>query len=268
MLYCPKCGTANRRGSRFCNECGELLPMHTGLRCPMCGAMNPVQNAYCDQCNARIVPMSSSEQPESGQPSIRGVSLPAISFGEKPPIPEPLDAASPEGVVGKAEADDRLTQFRETPDESKAETSAEDADDWLSQLRDLSTEPVEEPAGEPLEEGETDSWIAQLRDLTTEEEPTIAHELKTEAEPIEPVEMPDWLQGLAPLGTEGPPAETGAGPALSAFEETAPEMPAPAEVPDWLQDLAPAEPAPAAAERPIPSEAGWAFPEFEAEQAV
>jgi len=26
MLYCPHCGTSNREGSKFCNNCGELLP--------------------------------------------------------------------------------------------------------------------------------------------------------------------------------------------------------------------------------------------------
>jgi hypothetical protein len=26
MIYCPKCGTANRDGSKFCNECGGRLP--------------------------------------------------------------------------------------------------------------------------------------------------------------------------------------------------------------------------------------------------
>ena len=223
--------------------------------------MNPIQNAYCDQCNARIVPMS-AEQPESGQPSIRGVSLPTIPLDEKPSIPEPLDAASPEDTFGEAEeADGWLAQFREASDEGEAEIAAEGTDGWLSQLRDSSAEPVEkpaeEPAGGPLEEGEPDNWLVQLRDSAAEEEPAFAHEPAAEAEPVEPVEMPDWLQGLAPLGTEEPPAE----PAAAAAEGFAPsegegafEMPAPAEVPDWLQDLAPAEPAAAAAEGLAPSE--------------
>ncbi|MBO9371341.1 MAG: zinc ribbon domain-containing protein, partial [Chloroflexi bacterium] len=55
MIYCPKCGTANRQGSKFCNECGGPLPT-TGLRCPMCGAMNPTGNLFCDRCHTRLIP--------------------------------------------------------------------------------------------------------------------------------------------------------------------------------------------------------------------
>ena len=65
----------------------------------------------------------SSEQPESGQPSIRGVSLPTIPLDEKPSASEPLDAVPPEDTFGEAEeAPDWLTQFREASDEGGAET--------------------------------------------------------------------------------------------------------------------------------------------------
>jgi predicted nucleic acid-binding Zn ribbon protein len=73
MVYCPKCGTANPRESRFCNECGAPLPIRTALRCPMCGTMNPVGNTYCDRCRARLIPMavSPAEEAEPQQAPMR-----------------------------------------------------------------------------------------------------------------------------------------------------------------------------------------------------
>jgi hypothetical protein len=246
MLYCPKCGSANRRGSRFCNECGEMLPMHTGLRCPMCGTMNPVQNAYCDQCNARIVPMTAPSEKEPGreQPPIRGLSLPTISLDEQPPPVAPQKQDTEEGTG------DWLAQLRDSTDEDEMETLAtegeeEGTEDWLGQLRE-STEEVEEGA----------DWLAQLRDSAGTEEDVPSAEPEAAAEPVEPTEIPDWLRDMGPVGVEQPPAEaeaaavTGVEPAdqRPVTEEAVSEMPTPAEVPDWLQDLAPAEPVPSVAE--------------------
>ena len=56
MIYCPSCGTANREGSRFCNDCGATLSGVPGRRCPMCSTMNPMENTVCDKCGARLVP--------------------------------------------------------------------------------------------------------------------------------------------------------------------------------------------------------------------
>ena len=194
MINCPKCGTANIRGSRFCNECGELLPTHTMLCCPMCGAMNPIGNAYCDKCDARIIPLTaSSSEEERGRDPVKGLSLPTIPLEEKKEQP-----------VG------------EVIEEVGAEEEA--AEGWLAQLRASTTEEAEKP------------------------------EPESAAEPVEPVEIPDWLRDLGPIGTvtevtpteEQPAAET---PPEAAPEETAPAMPAPApaEIPDWLQEIAPSE---------------------------
>jgi hypothetical protein len=246
-----------------------MLPMHTGLRCPMCGAMNPVQNAYCDQCNARIVPMTvpSAEESEGEQPAIRGVSLPTIPFDEKPSTAEPVEAEPPEGAIETEEANGWLAQLRDSAGEDEMGTlptgEEEGAEDWLTQLRDSSAEPAEEPAEEPArepeEEGAAGDWLAQLRDSAAEEEIAAAPEPEATVEPTEPVEMPDWLRDLGPVGVAEPPAETTPEPAPSPAEKAAPEpaaeMPAPAEVPEWLQELAPAEPAPSPAEEAAPEPA-------------
>jgi hypothetical protein len=265
MLYCPKCGTANRRGSRFCNECGEMLPMHTGLRCPMCGAMNPVQNAYCDQCNARIVPLTvpGAEEMKDESSPIRGLSLPTIPHGETPAAAEPQE-------VKAEEAEDWLARSQDSGEgeaEPQAPQEEEGAQDWLTRLR--------VPTAGTAEESKVEDWLAQLRGSTAEEIPTPEPEAEF-AEPSEPVEIPDWLRGMEPMVSAEQPSTAAPEqpqelapiepapetiPAEPEPEEAAFETPtlAPAEVPEWLQELAPAEPAPekAAAE---PEEAASEIP--------
>ncbi len=283
MIYCPKCGTANRRGSRFCNECGELLPAQTTLRCPMCGAMNPVGNAYCDRCNARIIPLGSQSTEEQEPTPLKGLSLPTI------PLREQWEQ-QPSQEVQPAGEEDWLAQLRglaeqETPQVSEAETTEPPArprgwaaeeptpgigaggmEDWLAQLRG-STGPESPAAGGETEEAA--DWLSQLRTAATEEARA------PEGPPAipEPAEIPDWLRGLGPV--EAAPtrreerAEAPKAPVIPEvpFEETAPVKPppAPAEMPDWLREIArptaapagiefepetPAKPAPAPAEMP------------------
>ncbi len=213
MIRCPKCGTLNRDGSRFCNECGAPL-QHTKTRCPVCGALNPVGNLFCDRCHARLVPLEvppeaasplSSSPPPSSSPALKGISLPSRAVA-------PDDAASeiPDWLFD-------LTQEQSVPEleELEAPAPAEGLPDWLSGL--APEEPTAEPEVAPAA-GETPDWLSGL----APEEPT--------AEPEAPApaadETPDWLSGLAP---EEPTAE--------------PEAPAPAEgLPDWLSGLAPEEP--------------------------
>lgn len=63
MIYCPDCGTANRGGSKYCNECGCRLepPPH---KCPACDALNPAGSEACAACGAGLLsaPGSAPEQ--------------------------------------------------------------------------------------------------------------------------------------------------------------------------------------------------------------
>jgi hypothetical protein len=54
MIYCPICGTNNRHGSKFCNECGTELRERGQIRCPACGKMNPTGAAACDSCGEEL----------------------------------------------------------------------------------------------------------------------------------------------------------------------------------------------------------------------
>jgi hypothetical protein len=216
MVTCPKCGTANPRGSRFCNECGEPLPLRTALRCPMCGTMNPVTNVYCEKCRARLTPMAAPRSEESEREEAR--------------ISEPLSAT--------------------VPREEERERQGEDSTERLGEEKEEEVGPQD--------------WLAQLRASAAEE----AEEPETIDEPIEPVEIPDWLRGMGAIDAEAetepseepPPAEVPLGveeqaPTTrppSATEEPIPTPPlVPADIPDWLQEMAPTE---AVEPEPLPEE--------------
>src|SRR5438034_736061 len=61
MIYCPTCSTANREGSKFCNECGANLQTASLLRCPNCGDMNPSSHTNCMNCGAALVVQAEPE---------------------------------------------------------------------------------------------------------------------------------------------------------------------------------------------------------------
>lgn len=50
MIYCPGCGTANREGSRYCNQCGASLSEQGTLACPRCHTPNSIEADHCQAC--------------------------------------------------------------------------------------------------------------------------------------------------------------------------------------------------------------------------
>jgi len=127
--------------------------------------------------------------------------------------------------------------------EEKREPQIED------QVEEIRTQ--EETAGD---------WLTQLRSSAVEK----AEVPETMAEPVEPVDIPDWLRDMGPVdvatratpGEEQPTMEapllegealTMPSPAVTGVTERLQEL-APAEIPDWLQRVAPPEAAPPAAE--------------------
>lgn len=58
MISCPGCGTSNRRGSKFCGQCGLPLEPTPEIGCPECHRLNPSDSIYCAFCGARVVPLS------------------------------------------------------------------------------------------------------------------------------------------------------------------------------------------------------------------
>ena len=105
---------------------------------------------------------------------------------------------------------------------------------------------VEDVTGEArVEEEIAEDWLARLR-ASAVEEAEGPEEPEITAESVEPVEIPDWLRGLGPIGVEA--GEVAAPEVAPPTVEAAPEapvseppVPAPAEIPDWLREAAPPE---------------------------
>jgi predicted nucleic acid-binding Zn ribbon protein len=60
-VRCPKCGSDNPGGKKFCGDCGAPLANH----CPKCGTENPPGKRFCGDCGAAL----SADNAETRQPS-------------------------------------------------------------------------------------------------------------------------------------------------------------------------------------------------------
>jgi hypothetical protein len=95
-VYCSRCNTANREGSRFCNNCGEALATPAEATCPQCQAPVLSGSTFCHRC---------------------GAELPAAAAPDVTP-PEPITETDSEGEDQGADESDviSLDQVPATPD--------------------------------------------------------------------------------------------------------------------------------------------------------
>jgi membrane protease subunit (stomatin/prohibitin family) len=81
VVICPKCGSQNRVGQRFCGSCGTSLEPAKTVKCPNCGAEVPENMKFCGNCGKPMVPQ------EVKCPKCGAVNQPGIKFcgncGEK-----------------------------------------------------------------------------------------------------------------------------------------------------------------------------------------
>lgn len=266
MLYCPKCGTANREGSRFCNVCAAAL-VPAELQCPMCGASNPPDETVCTRCSARLVPLVPGEgegEPRAAVPQDLGAP-PGEPAGEPWPEQDAPEAAAP-SAPGEADwlSELRATVVEEeeppaaaevwqpegvapTPSSTEEQVTEVEIPPWMAGLEEETGTAV---AGRP----EALDWLEEVRGKAPSREEEQAEETAWPADSApsapgwaEEVGVPEWFQNLGP---ETPPAEAAA---------ATPEQ----ELPDWLRDLT-AEalpPSPAAHDRSdqpsAPDRIGW-----------
>ena len=92
MISCSHCGALNRKGSRYCGNCGQSsatadtipgtpshssgagTPSRSSGECPVCNGMNSVNSSHCTSCGATL-PLSGpvAEKPveEQSGPSLQ-----------------------------------------------------------------------------------------------------------------------------------------------------------------------------------------------------
>ena len=54
LAVCPKCGTKNAQGVRFCNECGSPMDAPKPTKCPGCGAKLAPGAKFCGECGTKM----------------------------------------------------------------------------------------------------------------------------------------------------------------------------------------------------------------------
>lgn len=277
MIYCPKCGTANRKGSRFCNECGAPLS-ETGVRCPECSEMNPTGNIVCDYCGARLTPSETRErfglQDETKESSpkapIKGLSLPTIPLEDTSPGTDPSSpqdqpfADLPEWLRESMPVDEEEKEELEQPTFGTSPPPFEEEEDipipdWLSGPQE---EEEEEPLAPAIDETIPSMEVPSMEAPSLEEtgipdwlrelEGTDSLDLSSQMPEREEDEVPDWLESMEGEEEAAPPPspsqEEGQAPdwiqdlqaTASGFEAESPAQDSTSEegdVPDWLRDM-------------------------------
>ena len=234
MVYCSNCGTANRDGSRFCNDCGAKLPSGTSVRCPQCGTPNSPSDSFCEKCGNRLVPTLADDAPEPepspAVPLKKGLSLPTKPDADASPSSGDWLGQLRSSIDPSTEGEATLSSTTE----SAADTSQSD---WLARLTEYAADNSEPASPEDTlvshapaapqpgaETGEVPDWLTSLGII--DNTPASADE----------EDAPEWLKQL-PLN-----AAESAADSSSAADSAEPTAPA-----DWLSALRTATPADSAA---------------------
>jgi hypothetical protein len=94
MVGCPDCGTLNRKGSKYCSNCGQRLDTVSALHCPSCDGANPPGSTSCEFCGASLRPAAGgTEDDTSAQQPLESPEESALCA---PKIQEPVMSHRPE----------------------------------------------------------------------------------------------------------------------------------------------------------------------------
>jgi hypothetical protein len=268
-VNCRLCNAANPTGSKFCNNCGAILPPATNLICPNCLTPNSRDLLYCDNCGSRLVkdaPLAAND-PESEGPPVaagnRAFSLPARQPGQTGELdinripqwllagqskPAESDNADVDATPAKTEAVlgdwlDELTSLDEVSD-SQATATDELFAGWRPQAPEPATpdRDVDESAA-----NEFSQWLADL-DQESKSETAAATTSPPAAESddlagwladetfstaADTEGLPDWLADDTPVTT----ADAGDLPDwLTDDTVISPTAVDAGDLPDWLTD--------------------------------
>ncbi len=254
MIYCPTCNTANREGSKFCNECGTNLSNVSLLRCPNCGDMNPSTRTHCANCGTRLVVQAEPEPedlPEDEAPLTPAAA--PISTEPTPASDEPEWLRQLRATVTTNQAPDVAAPVESAPivTPSAIEPARDDEmPAWLQELHaatapshEVPPEPsvIEPPSAthsetsQPLEPPNADELPAWLSEM----QPAVARPSEVSAagsiEPAHEDELPEWLREVSES-----PQPSALSPQPTASMEQAPDAIQPtdeADLPDWLKEF-------------------------------
>lgn len=151
--YCSRCSTANRDGSRFCNNCGAALDQPAERSCPHCQAPVLSQSAFCHVCGGRLPelehpPVTAPEpitEMDAGADAVEEDSE-VISLSDVPPTEAPPLAAQATAEPTLAPAIDALPAEPVVEADAATEAAAVDVDAGAELAPATATIDVEEAA--------------------------------------------------------------------------------------------------------------------------
>jgi hypothetical protein len=238
---CRQCSAENPVGSKYCNNCGTVLPPGTKIICPECQTPNPRNRLYCDNCGTKLVkepPPAKKEPPPEEPPAVKRFDLPSRAPGDTneldpTAVPDWLRTGehSLDATMRQSESDD--DDLPEPLPESKPlERSTgelpdwlleddEDAEDLFGTPKEITTEhymellhgPIGDEADETADSATEDeqdndwqtdsdsSWLDELGPAQT----GIFPETDERGRPLDPTtglpDLPDWLTDIGPAHT-------------------------------------------------------------------
>ncbi|MBI3732621.1 MAG: zinc ribbon domain-containing protein [Chloroflexi bacterium] len=226
MIYCPQCSTANRDGSKFCNECGNDLQSAASARSGIAPPTLPEEAPEAEPAASLEAPSAlPSAPPARDDETADREAAPEPSAGT-PPLPDWLvqlrEGASPEPVEGQVDMSETSPQPLSSQGEGRRGEEAH-REQQREQAESLDTAPPAPAPETPLPalvSGDFPDWLKELKDA--------------ERAPVE--------AGLVPALARPPEAVEGNPPVEPLRAEAAP-----VDAPGWLKPVQPkAEPAPIA----------------------
>lgn len=212
QIICSNCQFHNPAGSKFCNNCGEKLPLSTTILCPNCETANQIDRIFCDNCGTRLVQDATladdtpkKEEKKETKSGPQPFSLPMRQPGDTRELNPDLLPAWLRNVSGSDKADDDRENDAEetTPSQNRPST------DELTRIENLSAgaDRDDELPDWLLDQIDSDPIIPEAEGITTElyldlvkEDPELADiaELlegdSSENDPFdEDADLPNWL---------------------------------------------------------------------------
>src|SRR5207249_7585532 len=103
-MRCPNCGSDNRAGAKFCDECAAPLR----LACPACGTENRPGAKFCNECAAPLARQSQVRSLKSKIQDNPGARLQTLDPG---PV-----SYTPKHLVERILAEQAAMEARGAPD--------------------------------------------------------------------------------------------------------------------------------------------------------
>jgi Double zinc ribbon len=260
MIICPQCQSANREGSRFCNECGTRLQPAAPVPSPSTGPGHVSQSISPASAGATFQALdaapdwlralrgaavdSAAESPSEVQADllVTSESTPGTEHVASAPVGSVPVNASGSKDVAAAEIPDWLHGLRQSglastslppkPASPMAELPA------ASPTKALSAAPAAPIEKARVEPADVPDWLRDFRDGRAAPQPSAS--VQSEVPRAGAGHMPGWLSDLnteAPSG-ERPPVVAAASesPSVAEAAEVQPPMGS-EEIPDWLKGL-------------------------------